>query len=313
MRLLRGFDADGAADFRGSVVSIGNFDGVHRGHRAIAETLVRRARESDRPAMVLTFDPHPIRLLRPEAEPPSLSTIERKVELLGSVGVDFVVAYPTDRDLLELSPTAFFESIIRERIDAAGLVEGPNFFFGKGRAGNVETLRDLCAAAGLSFEVVSPIVANGDVVSSSRIRGLIAEGRVRQAADLLGHPYRLTGVVGRGAGRGRELGTPTANLASIPTLLPAHGVYVGLARLDPHDERTHPAAVNIGPNPTFGEDATKVEAHLVGYSGDLYDRPLHVDLLDRLRDVRTFAGVPELEAQIAEDIRRTVEVAATAS
>lgn len=307
MRLIRGFDDVDA--HRGGVVSIGNFDGVHRGHRAIAATLVARAREVGRPAVVLTFDPHPIRLLRPESEPPSLSTLERKTELLGSVGVDLVVAYPTDRALLQLSPVEFFETIVRDRLDAVGLVEGPNFFFGRGRAGNVETLRDLCNGAGMTFDVVEPVATGGDVVSSSRIRGLVDAGRIAEAAELLGHPYRLTGTVVRGAGRGRTIGTPTANLGAIPTLLPAHGVYAARALTDAPESPTYPAAVNVGPNPTFGDDATKVEAHLVGFDGDLYDMVLHVDLLDRLRDIVTFDDVAALERQISEDVRRAVEVA----
>ncbi len=302
MPLLRGLDE--IADFRGGVVSIGNFDGVHLGHREIVRTLVDRARERGCPAVVLTFDPHPIRLLRPEAEPPSLNTLERKAELLTDVGVDAVVAYPTDRALLSLTPEWFFEQIVREKLDAAGLVEGPNFYFGKDRAGDVDTLRELADAAGITVDVVEPLQAGDAFVSSSRIRAAIADGRLQEAVGLLGHPYRLTGTVGRGAGRGRGLGTPTANLTEVATLLPAHGVYAGTAVVD---GTRHAAAVNVGPNPTFGDEATKIEAHLVGFAGDLYGRVLDLDLHTRLRDVRSFESADELRSQIAEDVRRAVE------
>lgn len=309
MPLLRGFGDDHPPEYRGGVVSIGNFDGVHRGHGKILETLVARANEIGRPAVVLTFDPHPIRLLRPEAEPPSLSTLERKAELLTAAGVDVVIAYPTDQALLDLSPEGFFETIVRGRLDAAGLVEGPNFYFGKNRGGDVATLRELTEAAGMSLDVVEPLRVGEDYVSSSRIRTAIASGDVSTAVELLGHHYRVSGIVERGAGRGRELDTPTANLAEIRTLLPAPGVYAGRTEIDGD---AYTAAVNIGPNPTFGDDAMKVEAHLVGYEGDLYGRSLALDFVDRIRDVRTFDSVEELQTQIAADVARAVAVTATA-
>lgn len=296
--LLRDFDHE---EIRGGFVAIGNFDGVHRGHRRMAETLVQRARAGDVAAVVLTFDPHPIELLRPGQVPPRLSTLNRKTELLTAIGVDFVVAYPTDRELLSLTPAEFFEQFIRARLDARGLVEGPNFFFGKDRAGNIETLRTMCDAAGLSLDVVQPVTHHEELVSSSVIRRAVAEGDVRAAADLLGHAYQISGIVGTGDGRGRTLGFPTANLTEVPTLLPGDGVYATHAIVG---GAAHKAAVNIGPNPTFGGDAQKVEAHLLDHTGDLYAQPLALVFKERIRDVQTFAGVDELKRQLQADIEQ---------
>ncbi|MEX1095865.1 MAG: bifunctional riboflavin kinase/FAD synthetase [Planctomycetales bacterium] len=304
MRLLRGFDE--TAGYRGGCLSIGNFDGVHRGHRAIIDLLVRRARAAAAPAVVLTFDPHPISLLRPESAPPNLTTTEHKAELLDRSGVDFVIAYPTDRALLELAPEEFFERIVRERLAARGLVEGPDFFFGRGRSGHVATLRRLCEAAGLTLDVAAHFVgAGGRVVSSSAIRELIAAGRMTEAVEALGHPYRLAGRIVAGAGRGRALGFPTANLAGIETLLPADGVYAGLARVG---GESHPAAVHVGANPTFGEGERKVECHLLDFTGPLPGPTLAVDLRARLRDTRKFAGPDALQAQLAADCEQVREL-----
>ncbi|MEX0715250.1 MAG: bifunctional riboflavin kinase/FAD synthetase [Planctomycetaceae bacterium] len=305
-KLLRGFE--GAADCRGGYVSIGNFDGVHRGHRRIIELLVRKARAADAPAVALTFDPHPIALLRPEHAPPNLTTTEHKAELLGRAGVDFVIAYPTDAALLELTPREFFECIVREKLAARGLVEGPNFFFGRDRTGNVETLRALCASAGMTLDIAEPFALEpeGRIVSSSAIRGLIAEGRMAEAVAALGHPYRVSGRIVPGAGRGRQLGFPTANLADIATLLPADGVYAGKAQVE---GKPHPAAMHVGPNLTFDEAERKVECHLLDFSGALAGK-LDVDLTARLRDTARFASGEELEAQLTADCEQARALAA---
>jgi riboflavin kinase/FMN adenylyltransferase len=287
------------ATLRSGAVAIGNFDGVHRGHARIAQRLAAEARRVGGPAVAFTFDPHPVRLLRPAEAPPPLTWTDRKAELLAAEGVDGLVAYPTDEALLALSPWEFFDRIVRQALDARALVEGPNFFFGHDRAGNVEMLRGYCREAGLALEIVEPVVVEGQVVSSSRVRGLIAAGRVAEAAGLLTRPYRIRGMVTHGAARGARLGFPTANLAAIDTLLPSPGVYAGLAETN---GQSWPAAINIGPNPTFGEQALKVEVHLVGFADSLYGQPLEVDYIKRLRDVRTFAGVDELRAQLAQDV-----------
>jgi riboflavin kinase/FMN adenylyltransferase len=298
VKLLRNL-ADLPTELRGGAVAIGNFDGVHKGHARIAERLIAKAREVKGPALVFTFDPHPVRLLRPQAAPPPLTWTDRKAELLSELGVDSLIAYPTDEALLALTPEEFFQRIVREKLAAKAMVEGPNFFFGKGRAGNIETLKRLCRASGLSLDVVEPLVVGDSFVSSSRVRSLIQQGNVSEAGALLTRPYRIRGMVTHGAGRGAKIGFPTANVDAIDTLLPAPGVYAGQAIVA---GGAWPAAINIGPNPTFGEHAVKVEIHLIDFSGNLYGQPLEVDFLTRLRDIRPFASVEALKEQLARDV-----------
>ncbi|HZL89905.1 MAG TPA: bifunctional riboflavin kinase/FAD synthetase [Pirellulaceae bacterium] len=302
MQLFRSLD-DLPTALRGGAVTISNFDGVHRGHARIIQRLLAKAKEVSGPSIVFTFDPHPVRLLRPDKAPPPLTWTDRKAELLADLGVDAVIAYPTDEALLSLSPEEFFARIVRQELAAQAMVEGPNFYFGKHRAGNIELLAQLCRTAGMQLEIVEPLVMDGDIVSSSRIRALIAAGEVAQARELLTEPYRIRGMVTHGAARGQKIGFPTANVDAIDTLLPAHGVYAGRGYVG---EDRWPAAINIGPAPTFGENAVKVEAHLIGFHGSLYGEPIAVDFLSRLRGVQTFAGALALKVQLAADIAATL-------
>lgn len=296
MVLLKKFESPEL--YRGGYVSIGNFDGVHSGHRKITEKLQTLANGDRVPSVVLTFEPHPLALLRPGHVPPSLTTLSEKAELLERAGVSCVVAYPTDRKLLQLTPEQFFDSIVVKELAARGIVEGPNFCFGKDRKGDIDTLRDLCRSRRVALHVVEP-VGGETMVSSSTIRSLIDEGKMVEAVALLGHPYRLRGEVVTGARRGQTIGFPTANLAKIETLLPADGVYGGIGRVG---DRSLAAAINIGPNPTFGEQNRKVEVHLVDFSGDLYGNWLDVDLLERIRPTRRFESKEDLVRQISQDV-----------
>lgn len=298
MQLLRGFnDAD---CYRGGYVAIGNFDGVHRGHQQMIRTLVEQARAADVPAVVMTFDPHPIALLAPGRVPPTLSTLERKAELIASCGVDVLIAYPTDHTLLNLTPEEFFQQIILDRLEAVGLVEGPNFCFGRDRAGDVTVLRELCARSSLQLTIVDAVAGDDvEVVSSSAIRTAIREGRIAAAVAMLGHEYRVTGVVESGARRGAQLGFPTANLGGVQTLLPPDGVYAGRCKIG---EQTFAAAVHLGTNPTFAEHVRKLEVHLVDFAGELYGRTLSVDLIDRVRDTMRFESTGALQQQLERDI-----------
>jgi riboflavin kinase / FMN adenylyltransferase len=296
---------DFPSSLRGGAVAIGNFDGVHRGHARIVESLRARAKEVGGPAIVFTFDPHPVRLLRPEHAPPPLTWTDRKAELLSQLGVDAMIAYPTDEALLALTPEDFFSRIVRESLAAKAMVEGPNFYFGRNRAGTIEVLRELCQKTSVSLDIIEPLTVTGDFVSSSRVRKLIQAGGVAEAAELLTQPYRIRGMITHGAGRGTKIGFPTANLDAIDTLLPGLGVYAGRAILP---DKSWPAAINLGPNPTFGEQAVKVEVHLIGFAGSLYGQPMEVDFLARLRDIRRFAGLDELKAQLREDIAVTVRI-----
>jgi riboflavin kinase/FMN adenylyltransferase len=294
---------------RGGAVAIGNFDGVHLGHRRIVERLLQRARQAGGSAIVFTFDPHPVRLLRPGECPPPLTWTERKAELLADLGVQRVVAYPTDEALLRLSPREFFDRIVVQALASKAMVEGPNFFFGHNREGNVDVLRALADAAGMTLDVVEPVVADGDVVSSSRIRRLVAAGDVSAAARLLTAPYRIRGMVTHGAGRGARIGFPTANLEAVDTLLPAAGVYAGRAWIG---GQAWAAAVNLGPNPTFGEQALKVEVHVLDFDEALYGQPLEVEFVERLRDIQSFASADELVRQLRLDVAAARRAAAGA-
>lgn len=299
------------SDLRGGAVTIGNFDGVHLGHARIIDRLKRQAEAVDGPAIVFTFDPHPVRLLRPEAAPPPLTWTDRKVQLLTELGVSAVIAYPTDEALLSLTAEEFFQQIVRDRLDARAMVEGPNFFFGKGRSGNVARLGELCEQAGIKLEIVEPLLIDGDYVSSSRVRAAVQRGDVAEARRLLTQPYRIRGMVTHGVGRGHKLGFPTANVDAIDTLTPPIGVYAGRAVVSDRGKegKIWPAAIHIGPNPTFGEQSVKVEVHLIGYNGTLYSQPLEVDFLARLRDVVPFPSVDALKAQLDRDVAESRRIA----
>jgi riboflavin kinase/FMN adenylyltransferase len=293
---------------RGGAVSVGNFDGVHRGHVALLEELHRQAAGVRGPAVALTFDPHPVQLLRPAGFPPPLTTVAERARLLHEHGAGQVVILETMHDLLRLTAEEFFERVVRGHFQAQGMVEGVNFGFGRGRSGNVETLAALCRRDGLRLVVVPPLVLDGQPISSSRVRDALLRGAVREAAACLGRPYRLGGTVETGQKRGAGLGFPTANLGRIETLIPGNGVYAVRAE---HAGNRWPGAANVGPNPTFGENVRKVEVHLIDFHGDLYGQRLSVEFVDRLRDTRPFANVNELIAQLRADVERARRLGAS--
>jgi len=293
-------------DFGPCAITIGNFDGVHLGHQQIVSRLLAQAQSLGAPSLVLTFDPHPAQLLRPQQAPMPLSETEYKARLLCDFGVDAVVAYPTDSALLTLSASDFFQRIVLGHLQARGLVEGRNFFFGHDRGGDIEVLARFCRDAGIRLDVVEPAQIDGNVVSSSRVRKLIAAGEVAEAAKLLGRPYRIRGAVIHGQGRGDRLGFPTANVGGIETLLPGQGIYAGRAMID---GRSYVTAMSLGGNPTFDESDLKVEAFLLDFHGDLYGRAIEIDFLQRLRDIKRFDSVPELVEQMARDVQQTRGIA----
>ena len=305
MHIIRHLEAL-PADARGGAVSIGNFDGVHRGHVAIVRRLLERAEAVGGRAIVFTFDPHPVRILRPDQCPPPLTWTERKAELLAAQGVDWIVAYPTDEALLQLSAAEFFQRIIRDSLAARAVVEGPNFYFGHNREGTIERLAKMSSAAGLSLDIVPPVIVGDEIVSSSRVRDLIRTGDVEHAGKLLSAPYRIRGMVTHGAGRGAKIGFPTANLSAIDTLLPAHGVYAGRGIVG---GAIYPAAINLGPSPTFGDSAIRVEIHCIGLDEPLYGQPMEVDFLTRLRDIRPFDSPAALIEQLKLDVEQVKRIA----
>ncbi len=295
--VVHGWDVPEA--WRSGYVTIGNFDGVHRGHQALFQRLTATARAVGAPTIAVTFDPPPLALLRPEALPPRLTTIEQRVELIRHFGVDGVWILPTTWDLLRLTAEEFFQRVVTDQLAARGLMEGPNFYFGRDRGGTVEVLRQLCDAQHIALDVIQPVQIDGEWVSSSAIRAALIGGDINAAGQQLGHPYRLSGDVVDGAHRGRTLGFPTANLDHVDTVIPGHGVYAARSVVG---GSTYAAAVHIGPNPTFDEGAAKIEVHLLDFSGDLYGARLDVDLIDRVRPVQRFGSIDELLAQLRVDV-----------
>jgi riboflavin kinase / FMN adenylyltransferase len=295
---------------RGACIAIGNFDGVHRGHSRLIARLRARAEAIGAAALALTFDPHPVVLLRPQEAPVPLVWTERKALLLEEAGATEVGVFRTGPWLLGLTAREFFDRVIVDRLGARGMVEGPNFAFGRDRGGDAALLAAWCREAGLGFEEVEPTVVEDELVSSSRIRRCLAEGHAEDAGRMLGRPHRLRGLVTHGAGRGAGLGFPTANLDEIDCLIPADGVYAARAFVVGRPLPV-PAACHVGPNVTFGEQVRKVEAHLLDFDGDLYGQAIELEFLRRLRPTRPFAGLDDLLTQIRADVERTRAICAT--
>jgi riboflavin kinase / FMN adenylyltransferase len=284
---------------RDGTATVGNFDGVHRGHAALVAELRTRAAELGVPAVALTFDPHPRDLLRPDLAVPPLTTPADRIRLLHEAGADHVLVLRTTSDLLHLTAKEFFTQVLQERLAVKALVEGKSFGFGRNREGNIDTLAELCRSAGILLTVMPPVVIDGGEASSSRVRNCVLMGDVEETAKVLGRPHRLHGTTAVGQRRGRTLGFPTANLHPLFNLAPGDGVYAVRAYVG---QEMWPGAANVGPNPTFGEDARKVEVHLIGFAGDLYGRPLAVDFVRRLRDIRPFQGPDDLVKQLKRDV-----------
>jgi riboflavin kinase/FMN adenylyltransferase len=285
----------------GLVMSIGNFDGLHRGHRRIID-LARTLRGPAGICMV-TFEPHPLTVLRPGHAPPRLTPLPLRIELMAELGVDHLAILPPTSSVLDLTAEAFWK-ILRDEVQPTHLIEGNSFNFGKNRGGNIGLLRKWSADSEIQLHIVDSVeVPLLDLkvvpVSSSIIRWLIVCGRVRDAAICLGQPYALAGVVIKGFQRGRTIGVPTANLDCGEQLLPAEGVYAGRCKVD---EKMYAAAISIGRLPTFGDDRLQVEAHLIGFDGDLYGKTLRVELIDWIREQQKFLGIDALKHQLGVDI-----------
>jgi riboflavin kinase/FMN adenylyltransferase len=289
---------------RGGVLAVGNFDGVHRGHAHLIRRLRAHADALGVAAVALTFDPSPAVILRPEIAPEALTWPQRKVALLHSAGATQVGVFQTGRWLLGLTAREFFDRVVLGQFEARGMVEGPTFGFGRDRGGDARLLENWCRESGLDFEIVPPAEIEGQIVSSSRIRRLLAEGSVARALELLGRPHRVKGLVVPGARRGVELGFPTANLGELQSLAPGPGVYAGRAWLET-SVSPFVAAIHVGPNATFGEVTLSVEAHLLGFEGNLYDQSIELDFLSLLRGTRPFESVEALRDQIERDVNET--------
>jgi len=285
----------------GAAIAIGNFDGVHLGHRA----LIARARElaaaSDALAVVLTFDPHPSALLAPSRAPRTLTSIERRLELLAAAGLDAVVVEPFTRELASVSPAAFVDDIVLSALRARAIIVGYNFTYGQGRAGTVDTLRAHSARAGIDVAIVPPVTVDGEVASSTKVRGHLRAGELARATRMLARPWDVDGVVVHGAERGRALGIPTANITPEVELVIAPGIYAVTLAIE--GGTALPAVASLGTNPTFVEDGElSLEVHVLDWQGDIYDRRVRTTFVARLRDEVKFDSVEALMVQIARDI-----------
>jgi riboflavin kinase/FMN adenylyltransferase len=301
MRTVR-VDARVAAGWPWPAVTIGNFDGVHRGHRALVRATVAAARPRQGTAVVLTFDPHPARVLAPERAPAALSTTAQKAEALAGLGADVMAVLPFDTATAALAPEDFAREVLQGVVGARHVVVGRGFRFGRGQQGDAALLSRLGAQLGFTAEEVEPVREGAEPVSSSRVREALSRSDVALAARLLGRPYCVDGIVVEGDRRGRTLGFPTANLAPENEIVPARGVYACRCRVPPGE--WHPAVVNVGVRPTFGGAATSVEAHLLDFAGELYGARVRLAFEHRLRDERRFDGPGALVAQIREDVLR---------
>jgi riboflavin kinase / FMN adenylyltransferase len=285
------------------VLALGNFDGLHRGHLKIIERVRRGAAEHGGTPMAMTFDPHPPRVVRPDKAPPLLMTIDQRLHALGRAGVQCTAVVRFTRELSLWEPETFVRNVLVDWLRVSEVWVGANFLFGHDRSGNFSLLRTLGQRYGFRAEKIDPVRYKEFVVSSTRIRRLVSEGRVDEAGALLGHAYVLAGTIVEGKHRGRELGYPTANLSTANELVPPFGIYATTVEID---GVVHAAVTSIGMNPTFGDlTAPAIETHILEYAGpELYGRTVTLGFVQRLRDERRFDDVDQLKAQIDADCRR---------
>jgi riboflavin kinase/FMN adenylyltransferase len=284
------------------VLALGNFDGVHRGHRKILDRLHRVAGERGATSVVMTFDPHPPRVVRPDKAPSLLMTKAQKLEAIAQAGVQGAAIVRFTHELSQWDPEMFVRTVLVDWLHVSEVWVGANFLFGHDRTGNFSMLRELGARYGFKAEKIDPVRYKDFVVSSTRVRRLVSEGRVDEAGALLGHSYVVDGTVMRGDQRGRTLGFPTANLCTENELLPPHGVYATTARVG---SVVYPSVTNVGTRPTVDQSGrTVVETHLFDLDRDLYGQPLRIGFVQRLRDERAFESLDALRAQIDADCRR---------
>ena len=313
MRILRGLESY-PPDLRPCVAALGAFDGIHLAHARLISTAVERARALGLPSVVCTFDPHPAVVLWPERAPLPIATLDDNLGRMDSLGADAALVIPFTLDFSRMEAEAFVDEVLAGTLGDREIVVGFNHTFGHDARGTAALLSELGPRHGFTARVLPPLRLRGQTVSSSAIRELLRDGDAAHAAELLGHPYAITGVVLRGAGRGRTLGFPTANLRPDMPLALAPGVYVARASWEAAgDKAAHTvedggaagvadAVVNVGYRPTFGENQYWVEAYLLDFSGDLYDRTLRLEFFDRIRPEMKFSGVDALKRQVMSDI-----------
>ncbi|MEI6914957.1 MAG: bifunctional riboflavin kinase/FAD synthetase [Armatimonadota bacterium] len=290
----------------GAAITIGAFDGVHRGHQLLLSRLVEVGEIHGLHTVAITFDRHPLDLLAPSKVPPQIQTVRDRAVRLSTSGVDWVLVLPFTEALADMDPRKFVEDVIVKQVGANHAVVGENFRFGKGRAGGSEMLRTLGKELGFGVDVVPPLILGHDQISSTLIRRKIEEGDVSRAAEFLGGCFKIKGTVVQGQGLGRQLGFPTANIQTAPNqLLPGNGIYA----VNAHFQKTHiRGAANVGVRPTVNSGAKLLEVHLIGFQGDLYNQEMEVEFLEKLRDESKFNSVVELTEQIQRDVHRAVSI-----
>jgi riboflavin kinase/FMN adenylyltransferase len=288
------------APLRNPVLTIGNFDGVHKGHLVLFDMVKERAKAIGGQSAVMTFDPHPIKIMGPGNGPPLITPTTQKLNLIRNAGMDVILCIPFTRQFASISAQDFVQDILLDKIGIREIVVGYDYTFGSGRRGNITLLRQLGGQLGFLVHVVEPIHIDSELVSSTSIRNLIQEGNLTEARKFLGRAYQISGTVIRGKNRGgRLLGFPTANLRLIDELIPKRGVYAVTVNIN---DETYYGVTNIGYNPTFGDNALSVETHLLDFTGDILGKTINVNFIQRLRDEETYATLKDLSDQIARDI-----------
>ncbi|MEG6552015.1 bifunctional riboflavin kinase/FAD synthetase [Desulfocurvibacter africanus] len=292
----------------GSCATIGNFDGVHKGHQRLISMTAQRALERGLTSVVVTFEPHPLRFFTGRKSPPSITLLPQKLELIAALGPQVTLVLPFNRELAALEPEAFVRRYLVDGLRVKELFIGYDYAFGKGRLGNYGLLTLLGQEHGFAVEQIDPVIVGEAIVSSTRVRDMVESGRVWEAHDLLGRFYQVRGMVIHGRKRGGDLlGFPTANLEPYDELLPKPGVYAVWVETEYPGELRRGVA-NIGHNPTFGENALSVEAHILDYKAQLYGREIRIHFVQRIRDERKFSGPQELVARINEDVRLSRQI-----
>ena len=299
MRIFRHIEDQGLS-MRGTVATMGNFDGIHLGHQALVRNTVEESKRLGYPSTVLTFEPHPLKILAPERAPSLILSYEDKIALLQSLGVDIVVAQRFDRQFASIPADDFVRLFLVDRLKVKKLWVGRDLRFGQGRRGGTDDLLRLAADAGFDVGVLDPILLNGIRISSSRIRQLVEEGRVAEVRPMLGRYHFVSGRIVAGNRRGRELGFPTANIATETEVVPLNGIYATLTQLQ---NRRLLSVSSVGINPTFGDGPRTVESFILDFDGDIYGERITLSFVQRIRDEKKFVAVKDLIAQMHEDVK----------
>ncbi len=285
--------------FENTVITLGNFDGLHKGHQELIRMVIRRAQETGGKSLVVTFRPHPLKILAPEKCPPLISIYEEKIKLIKKLGIDVLVKIPFTKEFASMTPRDFVKNILSDLLGAKEIFVGYNYRFGKGREGTIESLKAFGREFGFVVQEVEQVSINGETISSTKIRDLLKEGDVEHAARLLGRHYAITGVVIKGDGRGRTIGFPTANIAPKHSIMPANGVYA--VKISARD-KCYDGVANVGLRPTFDQKDFTLEAHIFDFNEDLYGEEISICFIRRIREEKKFLNVEALIKQINADI-----------